>query len=353
MSDGIRIGFIGTGTMGQMAHLRNYATIPECEIVAVAELRVRTGRTVARRYNIPSYYRNAADMLEHEDLDAVVASQPFTRHGILLGEVLRAGKPVFIEKPLAASVPVAQSILEAERASGTFVMVGYHKRSDPATEYARQAIDELLQDGSLGGMTYVRILMPAGDWIASGFDELVREADEVPELPSDPPDPDMDGPTRDRYIAFVNYYIHQVNLMRHLLGEPYRLTFADPAGKLLVGESTSGIPCLIEMSPYTTTVDWQEEALVCFERGWIRLQLPAPLASNRPGTVTIYRDPEKGRTPTCVSPTLPWTHAMKQQARNFIAAVKGERKPMTTASEALQDLEIARDYIKLHHACEG
>jgi predicted dehydrogenase len=333
-----------------MAHLRNYVTIPDCDVVAVAELRVKTGRGVARRYGIPSYYRNAADMLEQETLDAVVASQPFTRHGIVLAETLGAGKPVFIEKPLASSLPVAQAILEAERRSGTFIMVGYHKRSDPATEYARQTIDDLRHGGELGGMTYVRILMPAGDWVASGFDELVREADEVPDLPSDPPDPDMDAPTRDRFIAFVNYYIHQVNLLRYLLGEPYRLTFAERSERLLVGESESGIPCLIEMSPYSTTVDWQEEALVCFERGWIRLQLPAPLASNRPGAVTIYRDPERGRTPTCLSPTLPWVHAMKQQARNFIAAVKGERPPLTTATEALQDLEIARDYIKLHAA---
>lgn len=350
MTEKVRVGFVGTGSMGQMAHLRNYVTIPECEVVAVAELRVKTGRTVARRYGIPSYYRNAADMLEQEALDAVVASQPFTRHGIVLGEVLGAGKPVFIEKPLASSLPVARSIVEAERRSGTFIMVGYHKRSDPATEYARRTIDELLQDGSLGGMTYVRILMPAGDWVAAGFEGMVREADEPPNLPSDPPDPEIDAPTRDRFIAFVNYYIHQVNLLRHLLGESYRLTFADGSGRLLVGESESGTPCVIEMSPYTTTVDWQEEALVCFERGWVRLQLPAPLASNRPGRVTVYRDPGGDRTPVCVTPTLPWTHAMKQQARNFIAAVRGERPPLTTAAEALQDLEIAREYIKLYTA---
>ncbi len=45
----------------------------------------------------------------------------------------------------------------------------------------------------------------------------------------------MDKPTYDAYITFVNYYIHQVNLMRHLLGEPYRVTYADPSGVLLAG----------------------------------------------------------------------------------------------------------------------
>jgi predicted dehydrogenase len=157
----------------------------------------------------------------------------------------------------------------------------------------------------------------------------------------------MDESTYKDYTAFVNYYIHQVNLMRHLLGEPYRVTYAEPSGVLFAGESESGVACTIEMSPYRTTVDWQEHALVCFEKGWLRVDLPAPLACNRPGRVEIYRDPGDGATPERSEPKLPWIHAMRQQAANFIAAVKGEMKPMTTAAEALQDLEMAREYIRL------
>ena len=40
-------------------------------------------------------------------------------------------------------------------------------------------------------------------------------------------------------------------------------------------------------------------------------------------------------------------HAMRQQARNFIAAVKGEMQPLTTAAEGLEDLKLAREYIRL------
>ena len=43
----------------------------------------------------------------------------------------------------------------------------------------------------------------------------------------------MDEATCDQYVTFVNYYIHQVNLLRYLLGEPYQVTYADPAGVLL------------------------------------------------------------------------------------------------------------------------
>ena len=342
-----RIGFVGVGSMGQMAHLRNYAVLP-CEIVALAELREQTGAAVAERYRIPRCYRSAAQMLEHEKLDALVASQPFTRHGVVLEELLAAGIPVLIEKPIAASVDIARRIAETVERSGTFVMVGYHKRSDPATMYAKQRIDELVSSGELGRMTYVRILMPAGDWVAHGFDELLNEGDPAPQLASDPPDPDLDERGREQYISFVNYYIHQVNLLRHLIGSPYRPVFADRAGKLLVAEADNGVTGTIEMSPYQTTIDWQEQALVCFERGWIRLDLPAPLAHNRAGRVTVYRDPGGGALPVEESPTLPWTHAMRQQAANFLAAVRGERAPLTGASEALEDLVVAREYLRLY-----
>jgi len=345
----VRIGFAGVGGMGQCAHLRNYGAIEGCQVVALAELHASKARAVAQRYNVPTVYGTIAEMIASEKLDGIVASQPFNRHGVIVPEVLQAGVPVFTEKPIAASVPTGEQIVASVEASGTWHMVGYHKRSDPATMYAVQLIDELKESGELGQMTYVRIIMPAGDWIASGFtDRLDGDEADQPDygsLPMDPADPDMDGDTYQAYGGFVNYYIHQVNLMRYLLREDYAVRYADPAQVLLVGQSASGLPCTIEMSPYRTTIDWQETAVVCFERGWIRLDLPAPLASNRPGKVEIFRDAGDGATPQTTIPQLPWIHAMRQQAINFVAAIKGEAEPPCQAAEALADIKLARDYI--------
>jgi predicted dehydrogenase len=191
-------------------------------------------------------------------------------------------------------------------------------------------------------------------------------------MAADPAASDMDGPTYNKYVDFVNYYIHQVNLLRHLFGEPYRATYAEKSGVLLVARSASGVPGVIEMTPYETSTDWQESALVCFERGWIKIQLPSPLAFNRPGHVEVYRDPRQPTTrprndaelvermrradrmpdeprpfPQLITPTLPWIHAMRQQAVNFCRAIRGEIKPPCDAQEALEDLKVAREYIRL------
>ncbi|NIA15873.1 MAG: Gfo/Idh/MocA family oxidoreductase [Nitrospiraceae bacterium] len=348
-----RIGFVGVGAMGQCAHLRNYASIPECNVVAIAEIRPELGKRVANRYGVPRVYPDHAAMLAEEELDGIVASQPYSRHGVLLPELFEAGIPVFTEKPLTCSVAAGKKIIGALQGSSARHIVGYHKRSDPATMYARNLIAELKASRELGPMRYVRILMPAGDWIAGGFQDLMSSQETVPVLEHDALPSDMDEETQRSYDSFVNYYIHQVNLMRHLLGENYRPTHADPTGTLMVIESESGVPGTIEMSPYQTTIDWQEEALVAFEKGFVKLELPAPLVLNRPGKVTAFRDPGDGAVPTRVEPQMPWVHAMRQQALNFIDVLKGKDTPLCEAPEALDDLHVAVDYITLWKAAQA
>ena len=338
----VRIGFVGAGGMGQAAHLRNYATLPECEVVALAEVRPRLGEAVARRWGVPRVYADAAEMLAAERLDGLVASQPFERHGRVITPLYAAGLPVFTEKPLAASVEVGERMLAALAAGGSWHMVGYHKRSDPATMAAKAEVDRLKETGELGRLTYVRLLMPSGDWMAGGFVDNVGTDEPAPDTPAD-----VAAGWGDPFFDFVNYYIHQVNLMRHLLGEPYRVTYADPSGVLLAGHSESGVACALEMTPYRTTRDWQESALVCFERGWVKLELPAPLALNRSGRAEFFADPGEGRAPRTTVPQLPPVHAMRQQAANFVAAIRGERRPPCGAAEALEDLKVARDYVRL------
>lgn len=339
-----RIGFVGVGGMGQCAHLRNYVTLPDCEVVAIAELREGLGKRVAERYGVQRVYSSHEAMFAAEKLDGIVASQPFTRHGVLVPELLKAGIPVFTEKPLAGSIDAGQRVLDALAGSNTWHMVGYHKRSDPATMYAHDLIREWKASGEFGKLKYVRVVMPAGDWIANGFLDLIGSSEAMPPIEWDAPAADMDARVYEQYIAFVNYYIHQVNLLRHLLCEPYTVTYGDPNGVLLVAETAGGATGLIEMSPYTTTIDWQESALIAFEHAWIKIELPAPVASNRPGRVEVYRD--GGGVPALTTPTLPWVHAMRQQAANFVAAVRGEREPMCQAAEAMDDLKVAREYIR-------
>jgi predicted dehydrogenase len=343
----VRIGFVGVGGTGQRAHLKDYDTVPDCEVVAIADARKDVATKIAARYGVGSVYKTHQEMIKKERLDGIVASQQVGRHGSLVPELLKAGVPVFIEKPLAGSIEIGEKIVKAVKDSKTWIMVGYHKLSDPATMYAKEQIVKLKKSGELGELKYARIIMPSGGWASGGPNDLTHRKDESQVFDEDPAASDMDKETFEAYTSFVNCYIQQINLLRHLLGEPYHVKYADPSGVVLAGQSKTGVACVIEMTPYSTSVDWQESALISFEYGYVKLELPAPLAENRPGKVEILKDPRKdGVTPQTVIPQLPLVHAMRQQAMNFVAAIRGEMKPMCVAEEALDDLKVAREYLK-------
>jgi predicted dehydrogenase len=342
----LRIGFVGAGGMGQMAHLSNYSVLSElCEVVALAEVRPQLAQSVADRYGIPKIYGSHLELLNDAKVDAIVAPQQYRSHLAIIPDILRAGIPVFTEKPLTLTVEAGEQLVQLAEEYKTLHMVGYHKRSDPAMEVANKRIEQWKSSGEYGKLQYIRVTMPPGDWIG-GADAPLNSDEAYPSIPMEPgPSTFTDEQSR-QLDTFVNYYIHQVNAIRFLLQESYRVTYADRRGILLTGESDSGVTVVLEMAPYQTTVEWHESLLVCFERGFVRVDLPPPLARQQAGKVTIMKDNGKD-APSYELPVMPTRSAMRQQAMNFIAAVQGIRPAPCESREALEDLKVARDYIRL------
>ena len=350
--------FHGAGFMGQCAHIRNYALLSDqCRLLAVSDAIPGKAALVADRYNIPFRYESGEEMLARHtgEADAIVAIGPFDLYGSFLPQIIATGKPFLIENPLSNSIATGKKLIDAIRKSGSRCMVAYHKRSDPATVWAGNEINRLRKTGELGALRYVKAIMPPGDWLAMGGRGYLNvEGNPAPRVQyrSDPPEPSYSQEDAERFSWFVNYYIHQVNLLRYILGEEYTFNYVDPSNVLLVGRSVSGVTCSLEMETFRTTRDWQESIAACFEHGWIRVELPAPLVINRSGNVTVFRDPGNGVTPTLESPQLEPTHAMLGQAINFLKFVRNEAPAPCDADEALLDLYAAAKYLELFKQAE-
>jgi hypothetical protein len=140
-------------------------------------------------------------------------------------------------------------------------------------------------------------------------------------------------------VAFVNYYIHQVNLLRLLLGEPYRVAHGNE--RLLVAETETGKVGSIELAPYETATGWDESILLGFDKAAVRVSLLPPLANARAGEVEVRLSSEVLR------PNLPPLSAMRRQAQNFIASLSGQEKPACEAAEALEDLIVAQSWLEM------
>ena len=125
------------------------------------------------------------------------------------------------------------------------------------------------------------------------------------------------------------------------------MKYVDNSEVLIVAESESGICGSIEMAPYENSVDWEEKILVAFEKGYMEIELPAPLQRQEAGKVMIMKDNDQDKPPVKIKPSLPKVSAMKNQAKNFISALKGEKEVPCNSKQALEDLKLARDYIGL------
>jgi predicted dehydrogenase len=338
----VRIGFVGAGFMGQLAHIRSYAQLADdCKLVALAEPRRRTAELVAARYGISRVYRDHHELLEHEQLDGIVAAQRFTHHATLLPELYPRVAHLFTEKPLALGPSSGERLARLAEESGCVHMIGCHRRSDPATREAKRVVAEWQENGDVGALRYVRICYPGGDWIANAHGALIDAGDEWPVLPAEEAPPELaDDEAAWALHTGANVLVHPLNLLRHFLGEPYQVAFAHASGRLYAFESDSGVPATIEVDPFRVAVGFEEELLVGFERGYVRLR-PAPaLALNRAGTVEICRDAERS------APQLPAIDPMRAQAADFLRVCRGEASPPTDAAEAAEDLRLVGEIVR-------
>jgi predicted dehydrogenase len=345
----VRIGFVGAGFMGQLAHIRSYALLDgECELVALAEPRERTAELVAARYGIGRVYHDHRELLASEQLDGIVAPQRYTHHAALLPELYPQVPHLFTEKPLALGAAEGDRLARLASEAGCVHMLGYQRRSDPATREAKRTVDAWKASGEVGALRYMRVCYTDGDWTGNARAAFIDVGEQAPPSVAEDPPQEFAGDDDALWAlsTAADQLVHPLNLIRHLLGESYGLVFAHASGRLLVFESESGVPATIEVTPYRLTVGFDEEILVAFERGYVRLR-PAPsLARQRAGTLEVYRDAGFGSVPERISPQLPWIDPQQAQAADFLEVCRGEARPPTDVAEAAEDLHLVADIVR-------
>lgn len=350
MARKVHLGFIGAGYMGQNAHIANYAKIPDCELIALAEGRTETAKAVARRYGISEIYPDHRALLENADVDGVVCIMGFHLFYSIVTEVLNAGKAVTTEKPMCIRPDNGARLAALAAEKGVTYQIGYMKRHDPGARYVKELVQTWKASGECGRLTYLRVTMPSGDWIME-HEPPINCGDAPPPYEGQTAEsaPEWMTPEQsNHYISFINFYIHQVNLIRYLLGEDYRIAYADPYGRTFTAISESGVVIVLEMSSYGLQHRWDEFYVLNFEEGQIRLEMPAPMARQRAGNVVVYRRSGfdgKG-IPQEIRPILPQRWAFEEQARAFVACLRDGTPPLSPPTDGVKDLEFSESYIR-------
>ena len=160
VNDKINIGFIGLGQ--QAIHLVNgFLTIPEVRVIAGCDIYdIKRDRFVERvnKYYAEKGIKNKLDMyikyedlLAREDIDAVVIATPDHWHAAIAIAACKAGKDVYLEKPLTFTVYEGQRLIEAVRANNRILQVGSMQRS--MAEFIHAA--NVVREGKLGKISTI------------------------------------------------------------------------------------------------------------------------------------------------------------------------------------------------------
>ena len=151
-NDKVRMGFIGCGIQG-MGNAGTASKVAGVEIAAACDL--YTGRLEKMKELYGNIYttRDFRQILERDDIDAVCISTSDHWHDHMLRAALKAGKPVYCEKPMMQHIEEGHAMVKAEKDSGLKVQVGSQLASGIDTLKAR----ELFQQGVIGELNLVEI----------------------------------------------------------------------------------------------------------------------------------------------------------------------------------------------------
>ncbi len=138
----IRIGVIGVGNMGQH-HTRVLSLLKDVELVGISDVNVERGLDTASKYRV-RFFEDYHELLNR--VDAVCVAVPTRLHHMVGMTCLQAGVHVLIEKPIAASIAEAESLVNAAAEFNCILQVGHIERFNPAFQELSKVLktEELL-----------------------------------------------------------------------------------------------------------------------------------------------------------------------------------------------------------------
>jgi predicted dehydrogenase len=146
----VRIAVVGLGYWGPNL-VRNLYAIAEADVALVCDVDALAVNAVVKRFPGVAGTARFEEVLEDPELDAVAVATPVSSHFELAAAALRAGKHVFVEKPLAASSDEGRRLVELAREQGRVLMPGHTFLYSPAVNLIR----DLITRGALGEIYFV------------------------------------------------------------------------------------------------------------------------------------------------------------------------------------------------------
>jgi len=322
------------------------------EIAALCDLSRTIVDGLGDTYGVSRRFTDWTALLD-EPLDVVMVLTSGSHEPIAVAAA-RAGRHLFIEKPIALSEAEGQAIIAAGQKAGVRIMVGYMKRYDPAVERMAHELQGFTQLRFASSTTAEYPLK----WYVGHY-PVIRGTDIEASLVSRLQAEDearvtaainvSDQILRQAYRhALLDSMIHDINLMRGLLGEPRGLRFASV--------TQSAVSLFVEFPQTAASMHWvnlqdgvaryRQEFTFFGPQQRATLVFPSPFLRSAPIELVL----EGGSLDTSRSwrtvETISFESAFKRELVEFYECVTDDREPRTTAVDAVRDVALCQVIIK-------
>lgn len=150
----IKWGIIGCGKVTEVKSGPGFQLVQNSELVAVMRRDGAKARDYAVRHNVRNWYDNAEKLVNDPDVNAVYIATPPSSHKDYTLLVAKAGKPVYVEKPMALNYRQCREMTEACEIAGVPLFVAYYRRALPRFLTIKKMIDE----GKIGNVRFANTI---------------------------------------------------------------------------------------------------------------------------------------------------------------------------------------------------
>lgn len=153
-------GIIGCGDVTEVKSGPAFNKVPGSGLVAVMRRDAVKAADYARRHKVQAWYSNANQLINDPNVNAIYIATPPSSHEEYTLAALRAGKPVYVEKPMTVSALSAGNMLNAVTESGVKLSVAHYRRAQPLFK----KVKELIYTKAIGDIRCARINLYKRAW---------------------------------------------------------------------------------------------------------------------------------------------------------------------------------------------
>jgi 2-hydroxy-4-carboxymuconate semialdehyde hemiacetal dehydrogenase len=135
----MKVGVAGQGAFG-VKHIEAIQNIPGIEIITLSGGSPAATEEVAKKFKIPHWTGDLGESLKQPGLEAVILATPTQMHADQAVQVLKAGKHVQVEIPMADSLADSERILKAQKETGLIAMAGHTRRFNPSHQWVHKRV---------------------------------------------------------------------------------------------------------------------------------------------------------------------------------------------------------------------